>query len=85
MPTYDYSCPANGRVVEVTHRMTESVSTWGELCEKAAIEPGETPSGAPVVRLATGGNVISSTNLGSGSAPPCSTGGCCPGGACGLS
>ena len=85
MPTYDYRCDANGQVVEVTHRMSESLSTWGELCERAGLQPGATPADSPVHRLATGGNIISSNSLGSGTAPSCSTGSCCPGGFCGLS
>jgi hypothetical protein len=84
MPTYDYRCDANGRVLEVTHRMSETLATWGDLCDRAGVEPGETPLESPVHRLATGGNVISSSNLGSGSAPACGTGGCCPTGVCGL-
>lgn len=86
MPTYDYRCDANGQTLEVIHRMSESLSTWGELCERAGIEPAETPLDAPVHRLATGGNVISSNSLGSGTAPApaCGTGACCPGGMCGL-
>lgn len=84
MPTYDYNCPANGRVVEVMHRMSDAIGNWGELCEKAGIEPGDTPLDSPVVRLATGGNIISSSSLGSGNAPACPSGGCCPGGVCGL-
>jgi hypothetical protein len=84
MPTYDYRCDTNGRVLEVNHRMSESLSTWGELCEHAGIEPAGTPIDAPVHRLATGGNVISSNSLGSGTAPACSTGACCPGGMCSL-
>jgi hypothetical protein len=86
MPTYDYRCDANTRVVEVNHRMSESLTTWGELCSRAGIEPGDTPADSPVHRLATGGNVISSRSLGSGSAPApaCGTGACCPGGMCGL-
>jgi len=83
MPTYDYSCPANGRIVEVMHRMSDTLNTWGELCEKAGIELGNTPPESPVARLATGGNVISSSSRGSGVAPPC-VGGGCPGGVCGL-
>ena len=39
MPTYDYHCPANGRVVEVSHKIAEKVATWGELCRKAGIDP----------------------------------------------
>ena len=84
MPTYDYRCDANGRVLEVSHRMSESISTWGDLCQRAGVAPGETPPDSPVHRLATGGNVISSSNLGSGSAPACGAGGCCPTGVCGL-
>ncbi len=84
MPTYDYSCPANGRVVELMHRMSETIGNWGELCARAGIEPGDTPAEAAVVRLATGGNIISSSSRGGGSAPPCNSGGCCSGGMCGL-
>ncbi|MCG6941021.1 MAG: zinc ribbon domain-containing protein [Thiohalocapsa sp.] len=84
MPTYDYRCDANGRVVEVSHRMSEKLATWGELCDRANLDCGDTPPEAPVQRLATGGNVIASNSLGSGTAPACSTGGCCAGGVCGL-
>lgn len=86
MPTYDYCCDTNGRVLEVNHRMSESLATWGELCARAGIDRGDTPMDAPVHRLATGGNIISSTSQGSGSAPApaCSSGACCPTGFCGL-
>ncbi|MGD8206747.1 MAG: zinc ribbon domain-containing protein [Thiohalocapsa sp.] len=84
MPTYDYRCDANGRIVEVSHRMSETLSTWGELCERANLSCGDTPAETPVHRMATGGNLISSANLGSGAAPACGTGGCCPTGVCGL-
>ncbi|MGB5830523.1 MAG: zinc ribbon domain-containing protein [Thiohalocapsa sp.] len=84
MPTYDYRCETNGQVVEVNHRMSETLSTWGELCDRANLTRGETPAAAPVRRMATGGNLVSSSNLGSGNAPACGTGACCPSGACGL-
>lgn len=84
MPTYDYRCDANERVVEVQHRMSEELATWGELCAAAGIEPGDTPVDSPVRKLATGGNLISGGSLGSGAAPACSTGSCCAGGFCGL-
>lgn len=83
MPTYDYVCEANGQVVEVRHRMSESLSTWGELCKTAGIDAGDTPVASPVKRLATGGQVVKSSSLGE-SAPPCASGGCCGGGMCGL-
>jgi hypothetical protein len=84
MPTYDYRCDSNARVVEVQHRMSEAIATWAELCEAAGLEPGDTPADSPVRRLATGGNVVSGKALGSGPAPACTTGTCCPGGFCGL-
>jgi len=84
MPTYDYRCDANGKTVEVNHRIGEQIATWGDLCGIAGIDPGETALDIPVRRLVTGGNVISSSSLGSGAAPACNTGSCCPGGMCGL-
>jgi hypothetical protein len=84
MPTYDYRCEANDRVIEVNHRMSENLSSWGELCERLGMDPGATPASAPVHKLATGGNIISSKTRGSGNAPACGTGACCAGGMCGL-
>ena len=84
MPTYDYRCDANGQVVEVNHRMSEKIATWGELCERANLSRGDTAADTPVQRMANGGNLISSASLGSGNAPACGTGGCCPTGVCGL-
>ena len=43
MPTYDYLCPANGRVIEVSHKMAESIATWGDLCRRAGIALDGTP------------------------------------------
>ena len=83
MPTYDYRCDANDQVVEVRHGMSEVLNTWGELCARADREPGDTPVDAPVRRLITGGQVISSASRGEASAPACATGGCL-GGMCGL-
>ena len=55
MPEYDYHCPSNGRTIEVRHGMTERLTTWGEVCERAEIEPGKTPKNTPVERaLGTG-------------------------------
>ena len=55
MPTYDYYCPANGRVVEVNHKLAETVATWGELCSRAGIPRTGTSGNARVERLITGG------------------------------
>lgn len=51
MPRYDYHCPANGRTVEVRHGVDERVLTWGELCERLGLSPGETPPGSPVEKV----------------------------------
>ena len=90
MPSYDYLCQANQKIVEVRHRMNEQVSTWGELCHLADIEPGDTPLDAPVEKLITGGNVISSSSL-KNPEPACAGGtcgqampACCGGGACAM-
>jgi predicted nucleic acid-binding Zn ribbon protein len=86
MPTYDYLCPANGRVIEVSHRMAEQLATWGDLCRKAGISLDGTPGNARVERLITGGNVIHSGSLGSRQERPCDSGPCgapaCGGGSC---
>ncbi|HEY5791109.1 MAG TPA: zinc ribbon domain-containing protein [Gammaproteobacteria bacterium] len=82
MPTYDYRCSANDRVIEVQHRMSESLATWGELCAAAGIEPGDTPPEAPVARLATGGQVVSRKAL-KNPEPACGGGGCASG-YCGM-
>ena len=84
MPTYDYFCESNGRTVEVNHRMSEKLLTWGELCERAGIAPGRTPRATQVERLATGGQPI---GLGAGNAAAaameaCAAGPACCGGVC---
>ena len=48
MPAYDYHCETNGRTVEVSHAMTTLLQTWGELCDSADLDPGETPVDAPL-------------------------------------
>ncbi len=84
MPSYDYFCDTNQQTIEVRHGMNDSLSTWGELCEKAGINSGDTPVNTPVKRLISGGAVVSSSTLHNPEAPACATGGCCPSGTCGL-
>ncbi|MCC7123273.1 MAG: hypothetical protein IT178_00380 [Acidobacteria bacterium] len=67
MPTYDYLCAANGRTVEVQHRMSEEITTWGELCQRAGVAPDDTPADAPVAKTFTRAGVLQSNNLGSNS------------------
>jgi len=84
MPVYEYACPANGRVVEVRHKMGEELKTWGELCERAGMERGRTDAAAAVQKLMSAGFIGSTGN----SAPECASGPCgsgpCAGGACSL-
>lgn len=80
MPTYDYRCSVNDTVVEVRHPMSYRVATWGELCEMAGIDPGNTDGFAPVERLANGGNVVRSHALKNAKLPECNPETCC--GAC---
>lgn len=83
MPTYEYRCEANGRLVEVRHNMAERLSTWGELCERAGIPPGKTDPAMPVEKLISAGFVHAgaSTREPACAAPDCG-GGSCGTGAC---
>jgi len=83
MPTYDYRCTTNGQVIEVKHAMSETLTTWGEVCNHAGIELGNTPANSPVERLITGGQFVRSSAL-KNAEPSCASGSCCPGGMCGL-
>ena len=60
MPNYDYFCEANGQTIEVSHPVTDKLLTWGELCECAGIDPGETPTDSPIKRLLNGGAIAGS-------------------------
>ena len=83
MPTYDYRCAANGRTIEVKHRISESFHTWAELCQVAGLDLGDTPAESPVQRLATGGQVVKSGSLKESTMPACGASGC-GGGMCGM-
>ena len=83
MPTYDYHCTANGRTVEVKHRMSEEVRTWGELCTMAGLPLEATPADTPVAKKLAAPMVAGSGNLGCDAGPPvmggmggCGMGGC---------
>ena len=83
MPTYDYLCEANGQKVEVSHKMSESIDSWGELCARAGRPVGDTAADTPVRRLISSAAIIGSSGR-SEPAPACTTGACCPSGMCGL-
>ncbi|MBS0614605.1 MAG: hypothetical protein JSS24_15645, partial [Proteobacteria bacterium] len=71
-----YRCEANGRLVEVSHKLSEKLHTWGELCERAGVAPGRTNPRAPVQKL------ISASFIGSGASAPVCGNGSCDSGAC---
>ena len=81
MPTYDYLCMANGATVEVFHKIDELLDTWGDLCQRAHLDPGETPLDAPVRKLIGSAAVIRPSTL-SNPEPACAAG--CASGRCGL-
>ena len=85
MPTYEYLCEANGRVVEVSHKMADKVKSWGELCKLAEISPGKTHTTAPVTKLMSAGfvNTGSSQREAVCEAPSCGVGPC-GSGMCGM-
>jgi hypothetical protein len=78
MPSYDYYCAANGRTVEVRHSMNETLRTWKEVCEHAALDIGDTAADMPVQRLISGGSLVSSSAL-KNPEPRCGGGGCSSG------
>lgn len=79
MPTYDYRCETTGDVFEVKHPMALKLSTWADLCDVGGFNQGTTPSDAPITKLLTTGGVVSSRSLKKPEAPPCMSGGGCPG------
>ena len=58
MITYDYHCDANNTTITVRHSIKDSLKTWGELCELAELDPGNTPPETPVRRLLGGGSLL---------------------------
>jgi predicted nucleic acid-binding Zn ribbon protein len=80
VPTYEYRCETNGRLVEVSHKMAEKLKTWGELCERAGIAPGRTHPKAKVEKLISAGFIASGGSApaaaGACEMPACGAGGC---------
>ncbi len=86
MPTYDYQCEGSNVVYEVSHPMALSINTWKELCEHSDLERMEHSEETPVTKVISGssGSFVSSSALKNPELPPCSSGGGCPGGGCGI-
>lgn len=73
MPTYDYHCEKNSQTVSVQHSMKEKIQTWGELCQKAGVDPGKTPADSAVERIISGGIALPIASA----APALPMAGCC--------
>ncbi len=84
MPSYDYRCEVTQQIYEVRHKMSERLETWGALCELTGMDLADIPPESPVTRLISGGGLVKSSSLKNPDAPPCTSGGGCPGGRCGL-
>lgn len=82
MPTYQYYCTANQRTLDVMHRMSETVETWGDLCQLADQDQGDTPAHVPVEKLLGTGMVLAKKPTAADCSGPPPRGGCC-GGVCG--
>jgi hypothetical protein len=67
MPTYDYHCAANDRTVQVMHRISQDIKTWGDVCALAGLELGDTPADAPVSKIHLGIGYLHRRNVGSDS------------------
>ena len=87
MLTYEYHCSRNQQTVLVQHGIREKIVSWGELRQKAGLEPDDTPDDTPVERLISGG-LLGTVNGGTPSSMEAAKaalpmmGGCCgnPGG-----
>lgn len=55
---YQYFCERNGQTIEVEHRVSERLKTWGEVCRRARIDPGTTPLDTEVIRMISNANPI---------------------------
>ena len=51
MPIYDYFCPSNNQPIEGMHSYTHEITTWGEVCQLANCDLGDTPKDALVRRV----------------------------------
>ena len=77
MPTYEYYCPTNNKIIEVLHGMNDSIATWGALCHVAGIKQGETSANSLVERKLSAVSLLpKKVEGGQGSGGGCCGGGC---------
>lgn len=51
MPIYEYRCDDNNTTLEASHPMSETLTTWGDLCERTGHTLGSTPPEAPIAKV----------------------------------
>ncbi len=51
MPIYEYRCDDNDITLEVSHPMSETLTTWGALCERTGHALGSTSPKAPIAKV----------------------------------
>jgi hypothetical protein len=51
MPLYEYRRRDTGQLVEVRHRMSETLATWGEVCERTGQDLDGASPDLPVERV----------------------------------
>ena len=87
MPTYEYYCESNDQTVEVLHGMNESLTTWGEVCGCAGIDPYPTSEDAVVQKKLSATSLLPKKVAANVGGVGGVGGGCCggAGGGCGCS
>ena len=76
MPTYEYFCQANNQLIDVLHRMDETLQTWGDVCDCAGVELGDTPAHAIVEKKLSATSILPTKEFSSTPGNGCGNGGC---------
>lgn len=51
MPRYEYHCEANQQRVVVRHCKSQTISTWGQLCQTGQVQADDTALDASVTQV----------------------------------
>jgi len=82
MPTYERFCETNGQTAGISHRMSELLGAWAELCQQSGIASGQISARRPIRRLIsaaarlTGKGLRAATQAANGHARTACCGGC---------
>ena len=67
MPTYEYFCETKGQTAALSHRISELLETWGELCQQNGSAAGPIPARSPIRRPLSAAPLL--TGKGASAAP----------------